>query len=96
VEALQQLAKERQKAGPVISALVVFLRLESDDQARELLLARASVLLSDDAGQALRRFKGKDAPSQARIDARRLLWEHVRLEWTAATAPPATPPATGN
>ncbi len=85
LEVLREIREEiEMDANPAMLALQDFLLIGSDDDAREMLLSDAELLLNDDIGEILDNADvHDDAEVRARIDARRAMWRQVRREQTA-------------
>jgi hypothetical protein len=85
LEVLRELREEMElDADPAMLALQDFLLIASDDDAREMLLSDADLLLNDEIGRILDGADvHDDVEAQARIDARRAMWRQVRREQAA-------------
>jgi hypothetical protein len=68
-------------ATAVTQGLQAFLDAQTGDEAHELLLARAELLLTDEADLAWATFSTSDPQGQAHIARRRKFWEKIRRKY---------------
>ena len=81
IEAAYEQIRAAVSQNPLMQGLRQFLRADSDEEARAVLLAQPELLLSDEAAGELEKLQGGDEASQASITQRKALWQQVRQEY---------------
>lgn len=80
LDTLQQWRQSPSPISPVAQALYSYLQLDTEAEGRAYLLAKAGLLLTDEAEAAMAEFWGHGAESQAHVDRFRALLRRVRQE----------------